>query len=104
MLDAGVAVALDTDFNPGTSPTFNFPLILTLAVSQHRMSAAEAILAATGNGAAALGLTDSVGQLSPGFSADIALWDAEDYREIAYWYGDRRCAGTWVRGKPAARM
>ena len=100
MLDAGVAVALATDFNPGTSPTFNFPLILTLAVSQLRMSAAEALLAATVNGAAALGLAAETGQIAPGFSADLAVWDADDFREIPYWYGDRRCMGTWVRGKP----
>jgi imidazolonepropionase len=100
MLDAGVAVALATDFNPGTSPTFNFPLILTLAVSQLRMSAAEAIVAATVNGAAALGLAGETGQLSPGFSADLAIWEADDFREIPYWYGDRRCMGTWARGKP----
>ena len=100
MLDAGVAVALATDFNPGTSPTFNFPLILTLAVSQLRMSAAEAILAATVNGAAALGLAGETGQLAPGFSADLALWEAGDYREIPYWYGDRRCVGSWIRGRP----
>lgn len=99
MLDAGVAVALATDFNPGTSPTFNFPLILTLAVSQLRMSAAEALLAATVNGAAALELAGETGQIAAGFSADIALWDVEDLREIPYWYGDRRCAGTWARGR-----
>ena len=99
MLDGGVAVALATDFNPGTSPTFNFPLILTLAVSQLRMSATEALLAATVNGAAALNLASETGQIAPGFSADLALWDAEDLREIPYWYGDRRCAGTWVKGK-----
>lgn len=100
MIEAGVAVAIATDFNPGTSPTFNFPLILTLAVSQLGFSAAESIIAATVNGAAALGLADSIGQLSPGFSADLALWDAEDFREIPYWYGDRRCIGTWMQGKP----
>jgi imidazolonepropionase len=100
MLDAGVAVAIATDFNPGTSPTFNFPLILTLAVSQLRMSAAEAIVAATVNGAAALGLAAETGQLAPGFSADLAIWEAADFREIPYWYGDRRCMGTWARGKP----
>jgi imidazolonepropionase len=93
-------VSLATDFNPGTSPTFNFPLILTLAVSQLRMSASEAILAATVNGAAALGLAGETGQLAPGFSADLAIWEADDFREIPYWYGDRRCMGTWVRGKP----
>ncbi len=100
MIEAGVAVAIATDFNPGTSPTFNFPLILTLAVSQLGFSVAESIIAATVNGAAALGLADSIGQLSPGFSADLALWDAEDFREIPYWYGDRRCIGTWMQGKP----
>src|SRR5687768_5866538 len=87
MLDAGVAVALATDFNPRTSPTFNFPLILTLAVSQLRMSASEALLAATVNGAAALGLAGETGQIAPGFSADLAVWDADDFREIPYWYG-----------------
>jgi imidazolonepropionase len=100
LIDAGVPVALATDFNPGTSPTVNFPLILTLAVSQLRLSAAEAIVAATVNGAAALALADRVGQLAPGFSADLALFDAEDYRELPYWYGDRRCRGSWTCGKP----
>ena len=99
LIDAGVAVALATDFNPGTSPTVNFPLMLTLAVSQLRMSASEAIVAATVNGAAALGLADHVGQIAPGFSADLALFDCEDVRELPYWYGDRRCRGTWVRGE-----
>jgi imidazolonepropionase len=100
LIEAGAAVALATDFNPGTSPTFNFPLILTLGVSQLRLTASEALIAATVNGAAALGLADTVGQLAPGYSADLALWDAADFREIPYWYGDRRCMGTWMRGKP----
>jgi imidazolonepropionase len=99
MIDAGAAVAIATDFNPGTSPTFNFPLILTLAVSQLRLSASEALIAATVNGAAAVGLADRTGQLAPGYAADLALWDAEDFREIPYWYGDRRCSGTWMQGK-----
>ena len=100
LIEAGVAVALATDFNPGTSPTTNFPLILTLAVSQLRMSVAETILAATVNGAAALGIADRVGQIAPGYSADLALFDIEDVRELPYWYGDRRCHATWVRGRP----
>ena len=99
LIDGGAAVALATDFNPGTSPTVNFPLILTLGVSQLRMKVAEVVIAATVNGAAALGLADQVGQLTAGFSADLTLWDAEDIREIPYWYGDRRCMGTWVKGK-----
>ena len=99
LIEAGVPVALATDFNPGTSPTPNLPLILTLGVSQLHLSAAEAVVAATVNGAAALGMADSVGQLAPGFSADLALFEMGDIRELPYWYGDRRCLGTWVRGK-----
>ena len=100
LIEAGAAVALATDFNPGTSPTVNFPLILTLGVSQLRMSVSEVILAATVNGAAALGLAGEIGQLEPGFAADLALFEMEDVRELPYWYGDRRCRGTWLRGKP----
>lgn len=103
LIDAGAAVALATDFNPGTSPTTNFPLILSLGVSQLRLTAAEALVAATVNGAAALGLADRVGQLAPGFSADLALFDASDARELPYWYGEQLCVGTWVRGTPCHR-
>lgn len=99
LIEAGAAVALATDFNPGTSPTVNLPLILTLGVSQLHMSASEVLLAATVNGAAALGLADRIGQISPGFSADLALFEIEDLRELPYWYGERRCMGTWLRGK-----
>jgi imidazolonepropionase len=102
LIEAGVAVALATDFNPGTSPTTNFPLILTLAVSQLRLSVAEAVVAATVNGAAALGLAGRTGQLAPGFSADLALWRASDVRELPYWYGAALCEATWVRGRTTA--
>lgn len=101
LIAAGCAVALASDFNPGTSPTVNFPLVLTLGVSQLRLSVAEAFVAATVNGAAALGLADRVGQIAPGFAADLALFDVADHREIPYWYGDRRCVATWVQGRPA---
>lgn len=97
-IDAGAAVALATDFNPGTSPTVNFPLMLTLAVSQLHLSVAEAVTAATVNGAAALGLAHETGQIAPGMSADLALFDIGDIRELPYWYGDHRCARSWVRG------
>ncbi len=98
LIDAGAAIALATDFNPGTSPTVNFPLMLTLAVSQLHLSVAEAVIAATANGAAALGLSGETGQLSAGFSADLALFDIADIRELPYWYGDQRCRRSWVRG------
>jgi len=99
MIEAGLPVAVATDFNPGTSPTVSFPLALTLAVSQLRMSASETIIAGTVNGAAALGLAGSVGQLAPGFSADLALFAISDFRELPYWLGARLCRGLWTRGK-----
>jgi imidazolonepropionase len=98
-IEAGVPVALATDFNPGTSPTTNLPLVLTLGVSQLHMSVAEALLAATVNGAAALAIAGQTGQIAPGFCADLALFDIADVRELPYWYGDNRCRASWVRGK-----
>lgn len=100
MIEARVAVALATDFNPGTSPTTNFPLVLTLGVSQLHLSVGEAVIAGTVNGAGALGLADRVGQLAPGYSADLALWEVADVRELPYWYGAGRCKASWARGKP----
>jgi imidazolonepropionase len=99
LIEANVPVALATDFNPGTSPTPNFPLVLTLAVSQLKLSVAEAIVAATVNAAAAVSMAGQVGQITPGFDADLALWDVKDIRELPYWYGDARCRATWVAGK-----
>jgi imidazolonepropionase len=100
LVESGVPVALATDFNPGTSPTTNFPLVLTLGVSQLRLSAAESMVAATVNGAAALSLADRVGQLAEGFSADLTLWGLNDSRELPYWVGAGLCRASWVRGKP----
>lgn len=99
LIEAGAAVALATDFNPGTSPLTSFPLLLTLAVSELRMSAAEAWIAATVNGAAALGLAAQTGQLAEGFSADLAVHSAADYRELPYWFGERLCRVAWSRGR-----
>lgn len=98
-IESGVPVALATDFNPGTSPTQNLPLVMTLGMSQLRLTAAETVIAATVNGAAALGLADRIGQIAPGFSADLAIFDVRDVRELPYWYGDNRCVATFARGK-----
>ncbi len=98
LIDAGAAVALASDFNPGTSPTVNFPLILTLGVSQLRLTVSEVMIAATVNGAAALGLAGDIGQIAPGFSADLALFEIGDHRELPYWYGARLCVGAWRAG------
>ena len=103
LIAAGAAVALATDFNPGTSPTTNLPLILTLGVSLLRMSVAEVLVAATVNGAAAVGRAGDVGQIAPGFSADLALFDVHDVREIPYWYGESLCRASWARGQPCHR-
>ena len=99
MVDAGVPIALATDFNPGTSPNVSLPLVLTLGVSQLRLSAAEAVIAGSVNGAAALGLADRVGQIAVGYSADLALFEIGDYRELPYWLGARVCRALWTRGK-----
>ncbi len=104
MIDAGAAIALATDYNPGTSPTPNLPLMMTLGISVLHMTAAEAMIAVTANGAAALNLSTETGQIAPGFSADISLFDIADWRELAYWYGDRRCVGSWCRGEPCHPM
>lgn len=100
LIEEGAAVALATDFNPGTSPLTNIGVVLTLGVSVLRMRVAEVLVAATVNGAAALGIAADVGQITPGFRADIALWDVRDHREIAYWFGERLCRATWASGKP----
>jgi imidazolonepropionase len=100
LIDAGGAVALASDFNPGTSPTVNFPLMLTLGVSQLHMSLAEVLIAATVNGAAALRLAGKTGQIAPGFAADLALFAIGDVRELPYWYGARLCVGSWKAGAP----
>jgi imidazolonepropionase len=100
LIDSGAAVALATDFNPGTSPTVNFPLIMTLAVSQLKMTVGEAFIGTTVNGAAALGLAGETGQITPGFTADLSLFDIRDARELPYWYGARLCVGTWKAGAP----
>jgi imidazolonepropionase len=100
LIDAGAAVALASDFNPGTSPTVNFPLMLTLGVSQLHMSLAEVLIAATDNGAAAVGLAGETGQIAPGFAADLALFAIGDVRELPYWYGARLCVGSWKAGAP----
>jgi imidazolonepropionase len=100
LIDSGVAVALATDYNPGTSPTTSMPFVLSVACTHMKMSPAEAITAATINGACALNLQNRKGSLEPGKDADIAIFDAQDYREIPYWFGMNRCYQTLLGGVP----
>jgi imidazolonepropionase len=97
-IDAGVAVALATDYNPGSSPTTSMPFVLSLACTHMKMTPAEAICAATINGAWALRVAGSKGSIEPGKDADVAIFDVKDYREIAYWFGVNRCAMTIANG------
>ena len=87
---AGVAVALATDYNPGSSPTLSMPMAMSLACTHMKMSPAEAIAAATINGAWALRLAGRKGSVEPGKDADLAVFDVSDYREIPYWFGANR--------------
>src|ERR1022692_1898965 len=98
LLDAGVGVALATDYNPGTSPTASMPFVLSVACTHMKMSPAEALVAATYNGACALQLQGRKGSLEPGKDADLAIFDAQDYRELAYWFGVNRCRETLLSG------
>ncbi len=101
LIDAGAAVALATDFNPGTSPTTSMTLMLSMACTQMRMTPAEAISAATINGAHALRLASRKGTIEPGKDADLAIFDVKDYREICYWFGTEHCRATVLNGKLA---
>src|ERR1017187_4176072 len=98
LIDAGVAVALATDYNPGTSPTTSMPFVLSVACTHMKMLPAEAIVAPTFNGACALRLQGRKGSLEAGKDADIAVFEVLDYRELAYWFGVNRCRGTFLNG------
>ncbi len=98
LVDAGAAVALATDFNPGSSPGMSLPLMATLGVAQCGLVPAEAVTAITVNGAAAVGEADSRGQIAPGFRADLTLARLSDWRELVYWYGVNLVTEVWVGG------
>ena len=97
-IEAGVAVALATDYNPGSSPTLSMPMAMSLACTHMKMSPAEAISAATINSAWALRLGDRKGSIEPGKDADMAMFDVKDYREVPYWFGTNGCALTILNG------
>jgi imidazolonepropionase len=99
MIEAGLAVVIATDFNPGSSPTSSMPMILSLACTQMKMSAAEAVAASTINPAYSLGRGDQIGSLESGKVANFSIFDCEDYREIAYWFGFPQAQSVYVRGQ-----
>ena len=97
--EAGVAMAVSTDHNPGTSPTLSLQLMIHLACVAFRLTPEEAVRGATVHGARALGLADR-GTLEAGRRADLALWSLEHPRELAYWFGHPACRGTVVGADP----
>jgi len=99
LIEGGAAVALATDFNPGTSPTYSMQMVLSLACTEMRMSPAEAIAAATINGAHALRMADRVGSLEPGKQADLLVLNCSDYRELPYYFGGNNVYQTIKRGR-----
>jgi|Deesub1362B_J571_1020462.scaffolds.fasta_scaffold00135_15 imidazolonepropionase len=88
LLEAGVPLALSTDFNPGSSPVLSLPFVMRLGVLKLKLSPEETLCASTLNAACAIGLAHEVGSLEPGKSGDLVVWDLRDIRELFYWFGD----------------
>lgn len=103
MIDAGLALVLATDFNPGSSPTPSMPMILSLASTHMRMTPAEALTAATINAAYSLGRGRRTGSLEAGKDADFVIHDCDDYREIAYFFGVEHADRVYVGGREVYR-
>lgn len=100
LVDAGAAVALATDFNPGSAFCESLPLVCSLACTQLRLSPAEALVACTVNAAEVLGLADRKGRLASGYDADVVLLDAPDWRYLAYHLGGDVVGAVIQDGEP----
>lgn len=99
----GVAMAVASDCNPGSSPALSLLLMLNMACTLFRRTPEEALAGATRNAAAALGLAADRGTLSVGKRADLALWDIDHPAELAYWIGANPCLGAVKDGAPVER-
>ena len=98
MIDAGVAVAISTDCNPGSSPTTSMPLVMNLACISMRLTPAEALVAATMNAACAIGMEEKVGSLEAGKQADVVMWNVSNYQELQYLFGVNHVDSVWKKG------
>jgi imidazolonepropionase len=99
LIEAGVPVAIATDFNPGSCMSLNMQLILTIACTQMKMTIEEAITASTLNSAYALGISDITGSIEVGKRADIAIFDVKNYKMIPYFFGGNHVWGVILNGK-----
>jgi imidazolonepropionase len=99
LVDAGAAVALATDFNPGSAFCESLPLCCSLAATQLKLSPAEALSACTVNAAHVLGRAERVGRLAPGYRADVVLLDAPDWRYLAYHLGGELVSQVVLAGE-----
>ena len=99
MIDAGLALVLATDFNPGSSPTPSMLMVLSLASTHLKMTVAESISAATLNAAYSLNRGDKVGSLEPGKIADFVVYDCDDYRELGYFFGVEHAQNVYANGQ-----
>lgn len=99
MIEAGVAVALATDFNPGSCPILSMPLVMAIACTQMKMSPAAALTGCTLNSAWALGLADEVGSLAPGKAADFVVLDGDDHRLVPYHAGHNPVHAVYRDGR-----
>lgn len=102
LMDAGVAVAVATDCNPGSCALENLAMVLGLACYGNRLSPAQALCATTHNAAASLGLDHEVGSIVPGKSADLLVLDTEDYRDLVYHAGSPLIGAVWQAGELVA--
>ncbi|QKE75636.1 imidazolonepropionase [Arthrobacter citreus] len=98
MVDEGVAVAISTDCNPGSSPTTSMPLVMNLACISMRLTPAESLTAATYNAACAINRQDQIGSLEVGKQADIVLWNVKNYQELQYLFGVNHVKSVWKKG------
>ena len=103
MVDAGAAIALATDFNPGSAFCESLPVVCSLACTQLHLSPAEALSACTVNAAHVLGRADRAGRLTAGFAADLVLLDAPDWRYLAYHLAGPVVAAVVLGGQVAWR-
>ncbi|MBA3355114.1 MAG: imidazolonepropionase [Pyrinomonadaceae bacterium] len=101
MIDAGLAVVLATDFNPGSSPTPSMPTVLSLAATHMKMTPAESVTAATINAACSLARVAELGSLEQRKVADFVIHDCDDYRELAYFFGIEHAWKVYTMGRLA---